>query len=157
MSTNEVSVVLQGMSCSRIQRSWINPHECCLGIEFAMKFVGICRTAYECQCKEKEHEEKLGNYPILSLLVLGLCEKNLESGPSSALSNMTLSSSVLNLYFRKVHTECVHVQAIKEASKVLIEPRKTLMHQLQMHKVGLQICHRVRQFCKRRFKSFEGE
>jgi hypothetical protein len=44
-------------------------------------------------------------------------------------------------YLRKVHTECIHVQSIEKASKALAEAGKTLMHQLKVHEICLEVCH----------------
>lgn len=44
-------------------------------------------------------------------------------------------------YLWKVHTEGVHVQAIQETRKALAEPGETLVHQLHVHEIGLEICH----------------
>jgi hypothetical protein len=43
----------------------------------------------------------------------------------------------------KVHAESVHVHAIQEACKALGETRQTLMHQLQLQEVLLQVRHCV--------------
>lgn len=51
-------------------------------------------------------------------------------------------------HLRKVDAESVHVHAIQEPSEALAEPRKALVHQLQLHKVLLQVGHGVAQLRK---------
>lgn len=60
-------------------------------------------------------------------------------------------------YLWKVHTKCIHVQAVEKARKVFAKPCQTLMHQLKVHHVGFQICHGIREFCKCRLKCIERE
>ena len=45
----------------------------------------------------------------------------------------------------EINTESIHVHAVQKAGKALAEPRQTLVHQLQLHKVLLQVCHGVAQ------------
>jgi hypothetical protein len=49
----------------------------------------------------------------------------------------------------KIHTEGVHVQPVQEARKALAEPRQALVHQLQLHEVGLQVRHGVAELRER--------
>ena len=46
-------------------------------------------------------------------------------------------------HFRKVDAKSIHVHAVEEAGETLVEPTETLVHQLQMHKVGFKISHGV--------------
>lgn len=47
---------------------------------------------------------------------------------------------------REIDAERVHVQAIQKSGKVLRESREGFVHQLQVHEVGLQICHAICEF-----------
>jgi hypothetical protein len=59
-------------------------------------------------------------------------------------------------YLWEIHTKRVHVHAVQETSKALAKARQTLVHQLQVHEIGLQIGHRVGQFCKLWFQRIDG-
>lgn len=64
-------------------------------------------------------------------------DAHLECIPGSHLRNTT--------HLRKIHAESIHIHAIQEPSKALAEARQTLMHQLQLHEIALQIRHCVGQ------------
>lgn len=57
---------------------------------------------------------------------------------------------------RKVDAKRVHVQAVEKTGEALAKPRQALVHQLEVHDVGLQIGHRVCQFRKLRLQSVDG-
>ena len=58
-------------------------------------------------------------------------------------------------YLRKINTKSINTQPIQKARKALREPRQTLMHQLQMHKIRLQIRHAITQLRKALFKDLQ--
>ena len=60
-------------------------------------------------------------------------------------------------HFRKVHTKRPHVQPVQKTRKAFSESAQTLVHELQVHKVRLEIRHGVRQFCKLRLQRVERE
>lgn len=59
-------------------------------------------------------------------------------------------------YLGKIHAERVHVQTVEKTGEALAESRQTLVHQLQVHEIGLEIRHRVRQLCELRFQGIDG-
>lgn len=56
-----------------------------------------------------------------------------------------------------VNTERIHVEAIHEAGKALAEPGQALVHQLEVHHIGLEVGHGVRQLRKGGLEGVEGE
>lgn len=60
-------------------------------------------------------------------------------------------------YLREVDTECVHVEPVQEASKVLAESSQALVHELEVHHVGLKIGDRVRELGEGGLKGVERE
>lgn len=58
-------------------------------------------------------------------------------------------------YFWEVHTERIHIQAVQETRKTLAETRQALMHQLEVHEVGLQVGHGVCEFRKLRLEGID--
>jgi hypothetical protein len=65
------------------------------------------------------------------------------------------SERIWNRCFREVDTEGVHVQPVEEAGEALAEPRQALMHELEVHHVGLQVSHGVRQLCESWFEHIQ--
>ena len=61
------------------------------------------------------------------------------------------SRKVIDL--RKVHAKGIDFQTVEEACKALIESGQALVHQLQMHEIGFQVCHAI---CKLRECWLEG-
>jgi len=66
-----------------------------------------------------------------------------ESGIGASQCNQSRekSKNSRESHLGKVHTEGIHIQAVQEACEVLTEPSQTLMHQLKMHKISLQVRH----------------
>lgn len=60
-------------------------------------------------------------------------------------------------YLGIVNAERVHVEAVHEAGEALAEPGQALMHQLEMHHIGLEVGHGVRQFGEGGLEGIEGE
>src|SRR3954465_3513798 len=48
-----------------------------------------------------------------------------------------------DMYLGKVNTECIHVQPVEEAREALAEAGQALVHQLEVHHVGLEIGHGI--------------
>ena len=59
-------------------------------------------------------------------------------------------------YLWKVDTESIHVHAVEKGGKALREARQALVHQLQLHKVLLQVGHCVAQLGEAILEAFEG-
>lgn len=57
--------------------------------------------------------------------------------------------------FGKVDTEGTHVHAVEESAEAFVEAVQTLVQQLQVHHVGLQIGHTICEFTKCGFQGFE--
>lgn len=56
-----------------------------------------------------------------------------------------------------VNTEGIHVEAVHEAGEALAEAGQALMHELEVHHVGLEVGHGVRQLSKGGLEGVEGE
>ncbi|KAK8221975.1 hypothetical protein M8818_000142 [Zalaria obscura] len=56
---------------------------------------------------------------------------------------------------REIDTERAHVQPVQEAAKALVEPRQTLVQELEMQHVGLQVCEAVAQLGEGGLEAFE--
>lgn len=77
--------------------------------------------------------------------------------PSHALSPLPqLSATRLRSYLWEIHTERIHIQPVEETGKTLTEARQALVHQLQVHEVGLEICHRIGQLGKLWLQGIDG-
>lgn len=59
-------------------------------------------------------------------------------------------------YLWEIHTKRVHIHAVQETSEALAKARQTLVHQLQVHEVGLQVSHGVCKFRKLRLQGIDG-
>lgn len=58
-------------------------------------------------------------------------------------------------YLRKINTESIHVEAIEKTGKALAEPGQALVHQLEMHHVGFEIGHGIRELGERGLEGVE--
>lgn len=57
----------------------------------------------------------------------------------------------------EVNTKSIHIEPIEKACKRLAKPSQTLVHELKVHQVSLQIGHGIRQLCKGRLEDVERE
>lgn len=60
-------------------------------------------------------------------------------------------------YLGKIHAKGIHVEPVQKASEGLAEARKALVHKLEMHHVGLQVGHGIRQLGEGRLERVERE
>lgn len=58
---------------------------------------------------------------------------------------------------REVDTKGIHVETIHEAGEALAEAGQALMHELEMHHVGLEVGHGIRQLSKGGLEGIERE
>ena len=84
---------------------------------------------------------------LLNESAIGACSNYLASQKVSGTSRS---------YLWEIDAERVHIQAVQETSKTLAEPRQALVHQLQMHEVGLKIGHGVCQLRELRLQRIDG-
>lgn len=59
-------------------------------------------------------------------------------------------------YLWEIDAERVHIQAVQKTSETLAESRQTLVHQLQVHEIGLEVGHGVCELRKLRLQSVDG-
>lgn len=57
----------------------------------------------------------------------------------------------------EINAEGIHVQPVEKTRKALAETSQTLVHQLEVHKVRLQIDHGIGEFAELRLEGVEGE
>lgn len=57
----------------------------------------------------------------------------------------------------EIDTERIHVETVHEAGEALAETGQALMHELEMHHVGLEVGHGVRQLSKGGLEGSERE
>lgn len=60
-------------------------------------------------------------------------------------------------YLREINTKSVHVQPIQKTRKALAESRQALVHQLEVHHIGLQVGHGVGKLRKGGLESIQRE
>lgn len=68
-----------------------------------------------------------------------------------------ISTAEKGIYLRKVNTKRAHIHAVQKRAKVFVESPKTLIEELQVHHVGLQIGHAIAQLCECRLQGVERE
>lgn len=71
------------------------------------------------------------------------------------LATAPLVDQVSRTHLWKINTESIHVHAIQEAGKALRKASKTLVHELQLHKVLFQVGHGVAQLCEAVLQALE--
>jgi len=57
----------------------------------------------------------------------------------------------------KIDTERVHVQSVEKTGKRFTKSSEALVHELEVHHVGFQVYHGIRQLSKRRLEAIEWE
>lgn len=96
-----------------------------------------------------------GWVPVL-LISIGWMAEDLKSTPSPRPRLCVHTQCESSTHLWEIHTEGVHVHAVEKTGEAFAEARQTLMHQLQMHEIGLQIRHGIGQLGKLWLQGIDG-
>lgn len=79
--------------------------------------------------------------------------KKISRAPQTpSLDTTTLATKT---HLGKIHHKGIHVQAVQETRKTLAKAAQTLVHELQVHEIGLQVGHGVGELGKLRLQGVE--
>jgi len=150
-STNEVSVVLIPKSAQLYSHPKACLHECGLSIEVAPPIFAPALPHHSIHilllpCPRK----RICNWslpPRISHPTSFPPSRPLMPFPAPA-RNRT--------HLREVHTKGIHIQPVQKTRKALAKPGQTLMHELKVHKIRLQVSHAVRELGEGRLEGGKG-